>query len=123
MGAKCSTENICTLDMYNEIEAECEGELVDEDYDKVGGIEFINDMGFEDMEEKYNYSDIYNYDNNKKLICTLVDHGGERCPDGKITIESVCEPKKEGFKNYDSNNNNYILILILIIIIYLSFKK
>ena len=50
---------------------------------------------------------IYNYDINKKLICALVDHGGERY-DGKITIESVCEPKKEKFKNYDSDNNNYI---------------
>ena len=95
MGAKCSTEDICTIDTYNAIDDECGGELLDEDYDKVGGLEFINDYGLGDIDKEYKYTDIYNSDDGKKLICTLVDHGGDICPNGAITFESVCEkPKK-----------------------------
>jgi hypothetical protein len=142
MGAKCSTENICTMDMYNAIEGECEGELLDEDFDKVGGLDFINDYGLSDIDKDYKYTDIYNYDDGKKLICTLVDHGGERCPNGKITFESVCEkpkkiPKKkeeaeeeegtDGFINLNQSKSildlSLLLPLILFILIILCHKK
>jgi len=143
MGAKCSTENICTMDMYNAIEGECEGELLDEDFDKVGGLDFINDYGLSDIDKEYKYTDMYNYDDGKKLICTLVDHGGERCPNGKITFESVCEkpkkiPKKkeeeaeeeggtDGFINLNQSKSildlSLLLPLILFILIILCHKK
>ena len=75
MGAICSTENICTMDMYNAIEDECSGELLDEDFYKVGGLEFSTDYGLGNIDKEYKYTDIYNYDDARDDVVDNDDDG------------------------------------------------